>query len=101
VGPVKDFEATATTNKWKWTDEHDHENGNEKEASWVGPATDETEKSWARSEEEFDEGEVLSVDDGIVDNEEALEGIESDWIFSKVGNHSLKLIKCITVCQDP
>lgn len=77
VSPVEDFKASATTNERKRADKHDHENGDEKETGRVGPATNETEKTGTRSEEEFNESEVLSVDNGIVNDEETWKVIEN------------------------
>lgn len=70
MSPVEDFKAAATTNERKRADEHDHKDDDKNETGGVGPATDETEEARTRSEEELNEREILSVDDGVVNNKE-------------------------------
>lgn len=71
MSPVKDFKASAATNKRKWTNKHHRENCNKQKACRVRPAADESKKLWSWSEEKLTEREVLRVDDSIVNDDKA------------------------------
>lgn len=64
--PVEDFKTSTATDEWQGTNKHDHQNGYQQEASWIGPSADQPEEAWSRREQELVEREVLCVDHRIV-----------------------------------